>query len=562
MSSTEQSPASKVTPTPLTALPTLQIIPPFTYTPVVIPTSKSVPAFAALPAASELQLASIVRSADVPRSASALDANSVKRGVLPFDLEPVDAFDDDPDPDEEAFLTGPLTGPQDAPSLAPAALDKGKQKAPGPAAPSQNPAASGSSRAPHWFHRDAGFYPDEVRAKDKSYTVKDHKIAREHINGLLDAGTKLYDRVDRVRSDMRDLAGFIPAIQDQMAEIAKARPGSTSDELMDDLWYSHRQHGENLRQHGVGINDISDRLMPSVFKRLDDLQGTVKKLSSMVDTLALAAMGAPRPAAAPAPAVAMSAPAATAPAVIAPAPAPVNFPPNAPHPLHPSLLHPDEIPAIMAHFLAESGKRAREEEIEAAVRSVRARTAAGLAPDPFVHTAPPPLAPPQYAPAAYHAPPPLAPAPLRLPPAEPARPPPAEPARPPPAAGTARPHPPRTQRHLAAAPAQRGPAGQRGPDPACEVVFGPVAWNRNERGIATNVHADITNLIRDIIPDALNYDFTTRRFRPSGEQRAREDYTVVAFRTPAIAAWIVEAWDAQPRGDFAYIYAFPFDPNA
>ncbi|KAF8143432.1 hypothetical protein K438DRAFT_1783732 [Mycena galopus ATCC 62051] len=132
MSST---PASKDTPNPLVALPTLQIIPSFTYTPAVIPTSGSavvptlasaaVPALAPLPAATEAHLAAIARSADGPRSAP------VKRGVLPFDPEPFDSLDNEQlDPEEDAFFSGPPDSLPNRPPLTPLA-DKGKQKVSG-----------------------------------------------------------------------------------------------------------------------------------------------------------------------------------------------------------------------------------------------------------------------------------------------------------------------------------------------------------------------------------------------------------------------------------------------
>ncbi|KAF8175069.1 hypothetical protein K438DRAFT_1939778, partial [Mycena galopus ATCC 62051] len=234
--------------------------------------------------------------------------------------------------------------------------------------------------------------------------MKDHNLGREHLNGLLKAGTKLHDRVDRMRYEMRQIAGFIPAIQDQMAEFANTHP-TLNDNLIEDLWRSHRKHGENQRQHGLGINDISDRLLPSVFARLDDLHGTVQKLTSTVDTLVVAM------AAAPSPAVAASAPVAAAPA------------PNVVQASAPQVADLDDLQAVLVRHLVASGKRAHEADIANAIRNVRARTDAAPAvipaPETFVYT---PAVPTHYAPAAIHAPPPASYSLPRPPPAEPARP--------------------------------------------------------------------------------------------------------------------------------------------
>ncbi|KAJ7331516.1 hypothetical protein DFH08DRAFT_814826 [Mycena albidolilacea] len=61
------------------------------------------------------------------------------------------------------------------------------------------------------------------------------------------------------------------------------------------------------------------------------------------------------------------------------------------------------------------------------------------------------------------------------------------------------------------------------PDPACEVVFGPVTWNvTDRRGI--NVPVDIANLIQDIIPAGVLYTSGTHRY-----PGRRNGFTNVAF---------------------------------
>ncbi|KAF8176703.1 hypothetical protein K438DRAFT_1770481 [Mycena galopus ATCC 62051] len=49
------------------------------------------------------------------------------------------------------------------------------------------------------------------------------------------------------------------------------------------------------------------------------------------------------------------------------------------------------------------------------------------------------------------------------------------------------------------------------PDPACEVVFGPVNWNKTHSG-SPNVKQDILGLIGVVLPTAAHLTFTTRRY--------------------------------------------------
>jgi hypothetical protein len=82
----------------------------------------------------------------------------------------------------------------------------------------------------------------------------------------------------------------IPAVQMQISEFRDARRSTVSDDsVLSDLWTSHNQHG-------IAITDISARLLPPLLGCIEQLQGSVNKLTSVVDTLALAAV-APAPSA-------------------------------------------------------------------------------------------------------------------------------------------------------------------------------------------------------------------------------------------------------------------------
>jgi hypothetical protein len=78
-------------------------------------------------------------------------------------------------------------------------------RCPLPAPLAEIPVASGSSLPIHPYHRDASFQPGATKDKEK-YTYKDHQATNEHINGLLVAGTNLWERVDRISSDVSQVA--------------------------------------------------------------------------------------------------------------------------------------------------------------------------------------------------------------------------------------------------------------------------------------------------------------------------------------------------------------------
>jgi hypothetical protein len=73
-------------------------------------------------------------------------------------------------------------------------------------------------------------------------------------------------------------------------------PRCMQQQVLSDLWTSHNQHGENICQHRIAITDIPACLLPALLRRIEQLQGSVNKLTSVVDTLALSTM-APAPSA-------------------------------------------------------------------------------------------------------------------------------------------------------------------------------------------------------------------------------------------------------------------------
>ncbi|KAJ7877474.1 hypothetical protein B0H13DRAFT_2546594 [Mycena leptocephala] len=96
-----------------------------------------------------------------------------------------------------------------------------------PPPPPENPIASGSSLPIHPYHRDAGFQPGATKEKEK-YTYKDDRIAKEHIDILLSAGTKLWERVGRISTDVAD---FIPAVHMQISELHDVCSGVSDDTI-------------------------------------------------------------------------------------------------------------------------------------------------------------------------------------------------------------------------------------------------------------------------------------------------------------------------------------------
>ncbi|KAJ7148800.1 hypothetical protein C8R43DRAFT_1194462 [Mycena crocata] len=233
-------------------------------------------------------------------------------------------------------------------------------------------------------------------------------------------------------------------------------------------------------------------------------------------------------------------------------------------------LAPEALHAVVTSFLNANGKRAREGDVDDAVRNVRAHIADAPPPPPLVavpqsfvynagalqqsqaqpaaYAAPPPVA---YTapPVAYTAPPVAYAAPLVAPAAPPvayAAPPHVvhAAAAPPPFAPPSAPLPPQ-------APAPPGPpAAER--DPTREVVIGPVSWNKDAGG-KLNIPRDVGNLIRVVLPDAGHPHFRTRRAHDPS-------YTICTFESAGVADWIIKRWAAVDRGAYSIITAT--HPNA
>ncbi|KAF7333877.1 hypothetical protein MVEN_02344800 [Mycena venus] len=515
MSSTPQTPSLKDKATPLTALPTLHIIPSYTYTPSIDPTGTGA-ALLPVPAAAEAALQTIVRSADVTRSTSAADVNVVNvdhRDLISF----IESEPSPLDPEFEDYFVPPPPPPPVTPQPAPSPQkEKGKRKAvplPAPASTSSHPAASGSSPPVHPFHSDAGYQPDEFPPKDK-YANKDHRTVRENLNGLLTAGTKVHDAVGRVSQEVKEVLAFVPAMQAQINELTSA-PTIRDDDALATIIQSQNSHAQNIQQTSAGVNDITTRLLPALMVRIRQLEHDNTSLKSTVRTLELAALApvtvVPAQRVAVAPIVATP----PAPPVVVPAPPAVD---------------PAVVDAVIGAYLAATGKRGHEEDLAADARNVRPRTeytnAPALRPPPALPAAPlaPPAAP-LAPPAALLAPPPQylwhPPMCLPLPPA----------------------------RHLL----QRWPLAPKLLLTHLPVVFGPVSWHKDAQHRPL-VKQDITALLAAVIPDAANYEFSTRRYK------RLDAYTIVTFASAEIANWVVDAWTHENHGPYKSIHAV--HPNA
>jgi hypothetical protein len=126
------------------------------------------------------------------------------------------------------------------------------------APPAAIPVASRSSLPIRPYHRDAGFQPGATKGKEK-YTYKDHRATNEHVNGLLVAGTNLWERVDRISSDVSQVVNCVSSshtpystlnpytvIPPMQMQISEFRDTVSDDRVPSDLWTSHNQHGENI----------------------------------------------------------------------------------------------------------------------------------------------------------------------------------------------------------------------------------------------------------------------------------------------------------------------------
>ncbi|KAJ7808922.1 hypothetical protein B0H14DRAFT_3760655 [Mycena olivaceomarginata] len=305
MSSTPHTTPSKDTPNPVSSHPTLHIIPSYTYTPTIDPNATTRTPLRAIPAAAEAEIGSIMRSAVNARSAPvAVDVNTTPRDALPIDSDDASAPEAfDPELEEWLHLSHQLVPDK----------EKGKGKAQAPPSPQKAPlqsrtpltpaasiadavlvaSSSGSSRPAHPFHRDAGFEPDEVLPKDKT-SAKDHKITRQHVNGVLVAATRLHDKVERMGREISEFSTLVPLVQQQLAEVS----AGTDQQLVNDLVHSLNANAGNVEQHGVALDDITIRLLPPLLVRIQQLEamvsqldGTAKRLTGNVQTLELAAVG-------------------------------------------------------------------------------------------------------------------------------------------------------------------------------------------------------------------------------------------------------------------------------
>ncbi|KAJ7661610.1 hypothetical protein DFH06DRAFT_1192782 [Mycena polygramma] len=311
-----------------------------------------------------------------------------------------------------------------------------------------------------------------------------------------------------MRKDLSETIHALPLVYAQIAELYEAGSGAPNL-LVTELWESHRVHGESIRQHGLGITDISGRLLPALLARIDSLQALVTQLNAKVDTLTLTAT----------------------------------------------------VPG-------SSSKRAREDDAEFEARNVRARADAdGSA--PFVYAPPvllaplvipertpaaPLRAPPAAPPAVQSAPPAAPPAVLRAPPAAPQatlRAPPLAPRAPPRPAAPPRPSAPAG---TGAVPPRAAAVQTARPPTDVEVLFGPVRWNK-DHAQRPLVKQDIAGLIEAVIPEGSIYEFTTRRCK-SHDHR----FTLVAFASADIADWVATAWTFANHGDYIETYAV-YPPN-
>ncbi|KAJ7149092.1 hypothetical protein C8R46DRAFT_1310497 [Mycena filopes] len=476
----------------------------------------------------------LLQSADPAPAITPVPTTAGTPGVLPFDS--LDSFNEH---DESFFVPRPPSTAAPAPApietapavTAPSETARGKQ--PRPASPAPTP--SGSSLPAHPFHVDAGFTSGELTTKAK-FTPKDHNSHRENTVGLLVAGTRLHNRVDRLLNDFADLSGQVGGLTGHVQEITSAARSTGGDQISVEVLDAQNSLSTRTRGLEVAVHDLNTRAVPALFERLQAVEGTIARLEGLmvrltgsVDTLITAGMGRfapPTLTSAPAPAPTVS----TAPVIAPPAlPVPAfTAPPTQTAPLVTASQAPAapaapalDTATLDAYFTARE-KRARD-EAEDASRNVRPRTQ--------------PPAPALAAPYVFQ---PSAP--------------PAMPAPPPPATARA---PPKGAKHPPA-PAYVPPAP---PVPAVDsnsqVVYGPhpQPWTRTASG-RMNVHADVSRAILDIIPSAVGYSFSTR---PYGS-REHAMYTVLTFAGADIADWMVEVWGEAPRGTYTATYMV--HPNA
>ncbi|KAJ7705036.1 hypothetical protein B0H17DRAFT_1126641 [Mycena rosella] len=589
------------TKTPLASQPTLHIVPSFS-------------GLLAVPAVAQAALASILgsaASAPVTASASAADASSVTNVLLSsastateegeeFGLNGL--FDsDDTSPLESA--AGPTPSASTPTANATSSTVKPKSSAK-PKEKGRAQDAESSSSSIHPLYKAAGFQPGEIKIPTK-FSKADHQGVRDNLDALLSATASIDDRVWRLQGDIGDMGTCTwlnyhsrecaltpPVFSGRFAEVFEAvdargadalseqdlsaiaeRVANHGDATVGSLVIANNQHvanfGEvaqavrNLNRRVQGIESAAVLQINALATLVGVLQSTVNALRVTVETLATQASAA-----------------TTAPPPAASAPAP----PALAQPLPPTITDVDaeQTKLLFLRFLAASGKRARDEDLDTSLRSVRPRTESAqlalVTPPTFVYTstaqptafgttttAPPALAAAPFAPAAAPFAPAAAPFALAAAPQAPppalttppfmqqwapsmAAPPlaPAAPSAAPPAAPTAPPAAP------AAPPATAAGPPQAPHDPRRDVVFGAVTWTRDPNGRPT-IKADVANILKVVIPSSKGVRFRNRR--------ANDDaYTILTFDTPEIAAWIVATWAQVHRGVYHAVMAL--HPNA
>ncbi|KAJ7910775.1 hypothetical protein B0H13DRAFT_2328957 [Mycena leptocephala] len=340
---------------------------------------------------------------------------------------------------------------------------------------------SPSSLPIHPYHRDASFQPGATKGKEKC-TYNDHQVTNEH---LLVAGTNLQERVDRISSDVSRSQTSSPPCD--------ARSNTVSDDrVLSDLWTSHHQHGENIHQHGIAITDISARLL--FIGTSSSCRGPATGLTPSSRLSLLPPWLLLRRPRAPGTRMSMMLPTTLA------------HPPRSRKqwPCLPLLCTPCH--SVLP--LSPSVLPRRHHDASARADCTSCSTAA-LAPSALAQA--PPAAPSTL---------PRASAPG------------------PPAPSAAPASPPR-----ACAIPQRQAASHV--DPALQVIFGPIAWNRDSQN-RTNIQQDLVNAHLGIS--------STRRYKKLNASAA------VAFPSPEIANWVVDSWDHAAHYQYTGIYAV--HPNA
>ncbi|KAJ7110255.1 hypothetical protein C8R43DRAFT_962316 [Mycena crocata] len=485
-------------------MPTLLIVPEFSYSAPppgqVDPTP--LPSLTPVPPAAENALGDIIRSA------SAADVNAVARGPTAANR------DESPDPDLKAFFgpPPPLENPPTAAAPPPA---------PPPPPPTADEAESSSDVPVHHIFAAIGCTPGNTPT-GKRYNYEDQKLLRAQAESGFTEIAKLDDRLYALSSEVGDMGDWLkqrltegreltPRQLKLLADLVSKLLSSRDDATLAELVRTSNKQTTNFSGAALAIEDLNKRLAavenvsptPSHVTRITQIEATAVSQAATIQTMmaqisALIAGSGYTPSAPVDDAVAMSLDA-------------------------PSLM------AAFQDFLNGNGKRPRDDADDGANK--RQVLASGLAvPPAFSYTpAVATSAPPAASPTAPPAPPPAAP-----PPAPPT---------------------------FAPAPHAPAPGPLHAiPDPAREVIFGPVTWYVAPDG-KRNIARDVGNLIKRIVPTPTRVNFRVRR-APGNDQ----SYTIVVFETSAVAEWFVFEWMGKDRGMFAPVTAVsaiaPPPPNA